>query len=126
METVFLIRSSSNPDEPYKLRVSNSDGLTLKLRCFCPAGVQQALCKHVLGLLSRKIEFLYADQVESLDEVLAFLDRAGTLKRSSEMLAEIATLEAEFKVVKKEFERKRSELRDSFCTTLREGVTHSE
>jgi len=83
------------------------------------------LCKHVLGLLSRKTELLYADQVAELDEILAQMDRTGTLECTRELLAAVAALEAEFKIVKKEFERKRAELKDNFCAKLREGTVYS-
>lgn len=122
METIFLIVSSSHPEEPYKLHFWN-DGSTLKLRCFCPAGAEQMLCKHLLGLLARKTEFLFnSGQVEALDDILALLDRGGTLECNRQLLSAVAALEAEFKIVKKEFEKKRAELKSNFCTKLREGV----
>lgn len=112
----LLICSSSNPDEPYKMQFA-IDGDRIKLRCYCPAGTQHMLCKHVISLLEgdRKIVFPTCDPA-LFDEARAVLAQIGAVEQCRQMTAQIAELEREFK-------KKRIELKEKLCDTLRDGGT---
>ena len=114
MEKILLICSSSHPEEPYQLRFT-SDGKSIKLRCYCPAGAEQMLCKHVLGLLNgdRKILFPTCDSA-LFDEAYNLLDGAGAVAYCGRMNEEIRELERAFKSA-------RTKLKAKLCDTLREG-----
>ncbi|SRR6266404_397868 len=115
MEEILLIRSSSHPDDPYKLHFGESDDGCMKLRCYCPAGVEQMLCKHVIGLLTGDRDLIFDAQQSSLfDDALALAERTGAAKHCREM-------EPKIKALKRQFEAARRELKDELCTRLREG-----
>ena len=110
----LLIRSSSNPDEPYKMQFA-IDSDRIRLRCYCPAGTNQMLCKHVIALLAgdRTILFHTCDPA-LFDEALAVLTQIGAVAHCRQMTARLAELEREFKKAK-------IELKEKLCDTLREG-----
>jgi hypothetical protein len=114
MQKILLIRSNSNPEEPYRM-LFEADGDGLKLRCYCPAGTQQMLCKHVIDLLAGDREILFPTcEPELFDEVLALAEKVGAVYYCQQMNLKIKELEREFK-------KNRSELKDKLCDTLREG-----
>jgi hypothetical protein len=114
MEKILLIRRSSHPEEPYKMRFT-ADGNSIKLRCYCPAGAEQMLCKHVLGLLAGDRDILFPSCDAALfDEAYGLLDGAGAVAYSARMNTEIRELERAFKSA-------RTKLKAKLCDTLREG-----
>jgi uncharacterized Zn finger protein len=120
MEKIILIRSSSRP-EPYEMRFS-PEGDDVKLRCYCPAGTEQMLCKHVIALVSSDRGILFNPSDDQLfDEALLLLKRVGATEYCRQMLTQIDKLEREFKKVKKQFDEQRRELKDELCSSLREG-----
>jgi len=114
MEKTLIIRSSSHPEEPYQMRFI-ANGNSVKLRCYCPAGTQQMLCKHVIGLLSgdRDILFPSCDSV-LFDEAYGLLANAGAVAYCDRMNKEIRELERAFKAA-------RTKLKATLCDTLRDG-----
>src|SRR5438552_4157621 len=91
-DTVLLIRSSSHPDEPYKMRFT-ALGDIIRLRCYCPAGAEQMLCKHVLSLLTGDREQIFdARQTALFDEAVAAAERMGAVKYCREMDNKIAEM----------------------------------
>jgi len=110
----LLIRSSSNPDEPYKMQFA-IDGDRIKLRCYCPAGTTQMLCKHVTSLLAgdRTILFPACDPA-LFDEALVVLTKIGAVDHCRQMTARLAELDREYKKAK-------IELKEKLCGTLRDG-----
>ena len=114
METILLIRSSSHPDEPYEMRFSNEDD-GVKLRCYCPAGREQTLCKHVIGLLEGNREILFHSTTAHLfDEIYTALETVGAVDYCQKMSREIKDLERAFRAA-------RTALRERLCDTLRNG-----
>lgn len=112
----LLIRSSSNPDEPYKMQFA-IDGDRIKLRCYCPAGTNQMLCKHVISLLGGDRTILFPTCDPALfDEALAALIQIGADEHCRQMISEVAELEREYK-------RARIALKEKLCDTLRDGGT---
>jgi len=118
MEKILLIRSSSHPDEPYQMRFT-SDANSIKLRCYCPAGTEQMLCKHVLGLLDGKRDILFPTCDSALfDEAYKLLTDVGAVAYCGRMNTEIRELERAFKSA-------RTKLKATLCDTLREGGSFS-
>ena len=114
MEKILLIRSSSHPEEPYQMRFT-PNGKLVKLRCYCPAGAEQMLCKHVLGVLNRDREILFPTCDSALfDEAYNLLADAGAVAYCGRMNEEIRALERAFKAA-------RTKLKAKLCDTLREG-----
>ena len=114
MEKIILICSSSHPEEPYEMRFT-SNANSIKLRCYCPAGAQQMLCKHVLGVLDGKRDILFPTCDSALfDEAYKLLTEAGAVAYSGRMNQEIRKLERAFKAA-------RTKLKATLCDTLRDG-----
>ena len=121
MEKVLFIQSSSHPEEPYKMHFS-VEGESIRLRCYCPAGSEQMLCKHVIAVASgdRKILFHTTDPA-LFDEALLVLEKSGARKKCAEMLSAVAVIDREFKTIKKQFDDRRRALKEDFCRCLRDG-----
>ena len=100
----------------------SAEGEAVKLRCFCPAGSEQMLCKHLLAIFSGETEILYDRmQLEVFGELVGLLERAGAVEYHRIMMAELAEIDHEFKRVKRKFDVKRRELKDELCSGLRDG-----
>ncbi|HMG72907.1 MAG TPA: SWIM zinc finger family protein [Pyrinomonadaceae bacterium] len=122
MQATLLIRSSSRPDDSYELHFEFANDDCLKLRCYCPAGKGQDLCKHVIALLSGNREFIFDARQDSVfDDALTVADRSGAVAHCREMLAELDRIEKDFKQRKKEYEAAKRELKNDLCERLREG-----
>jgi len=118
MDKILLIRSSSHPEEPYQMRFT-SDGNSVKLRCYCPAGTEEMLCKHVLGLLDGNRDILFPTCDSALfDEAYKLLTDAGAVAFCGRTIQEIRELERTFKAA-------RTKLKATLCETLREGGAFS-
>lgn len=97
MEITLLAKSSSHPDEPYKVVFRYEEGL-LRILCNCPAGQFGQFCKHKVSLALKDPKMLFDQkQKDQLDRAYEWV-KASSL---TDLFDEIRRIERELEDMKK-------------------------
>jgi uncharacterized Zn finger protein len=97
MEIELLAKSTSHPDEPYRVTFCLAGGI-LTVTCTCPAGEFGQLCKHKVSLALNDSKALFdLRQKDQLEQVSKWV-KASSLP---DLIGEVKRIEAELEDGKK-------------------------